>query len=288
MMDQAEGLRRMHSKKPVRVIAVASGKGGVGKTNVVANLAVALAKAEKKVMILDADLGLGNVDVLLDLAPRYNLGHVIRAEKTLEEVMVEGPYGVSVVPAASGVQAMAELDQRAQATLIQSISELTMPLDVLLVDTAAGISSSVINFSLAAQEIVVIISNEPTSITDAYALIKLLNRDYNHKRFRLLANMVHDAHEGRELYNKIAQVADRYLDVSLDFMGIIPFDPKLRRSVQFQRAVVDAFPNAPSSLAFNRLCATLERWPMPKGNGGRLEFFMERLISNTQHLAGEI
>lgn len=284
MVDQAEGLRRMHSKRPVRVVAVASGKGGVGKTNVVANLAVSLAKSGKKVMLLDADLGLGNLDVLLDLSPRYNLGHVIRAEKSLEEVMVEGPHGIAVVPAASGVQAMAELDRRAQATLIQCVSELRIPLDVLLVDTAAGIASSVVNFSLAAQEIVVIISNEPTSLTDAYALIKVLSRDYGHRRFRLLANMVRDAQEGRDLYNKIAQVADRYLDVSLDFMGMVPFDPKLRRAVQYQRAVVDAFPNAPASLAFHRLSAAMERWPMPKGNGGRLEFFMERLIAGPAHL----
>lgn len=274
----------MHSRNPVRVIAVASGKGGVGKTNVVANLAIAFAKSGKKVMVLDADLGLGNLDVLLDLAPRFNLGHVVRAEKTLQEVMVEGPHGIAVVPAASGIQAMAELDLRAQAALIQSFSELTMPLDVLLIDTAAGISSSVMTFSLAAQEIIVVISNEPTSITDAYALIKVLSRDYGHRRFRLLANMVHDAQEGRALYSKIAQVADRYLDVSLDFMGIIPFDPKLRRAVQFQRAVVDAFPNTPASLAFSRLSATVERWPRPVGSGGRLEFFMERLIAGSQAL----
>lgn len=277
----------MHNKKPVRVIAVTSGKGGVGKTNVVANMAVAYAKSGKKVMVMDADLGLGNVDVLLDLTTHDNLSHVIRGEKELAEIIVEGPNGIMVIPAASGVQSMAELDVQAQASLIQAFSDLNMPLDILLIDTSAGISSNVLNFSLAAQEIVVVVSNEPTSITDAYALIKVLNRDYGHRRFHLLANMVVDAHEGRELYNKVAHVADRYLDVSLDFMGIIPFDPKLRRAVQYQRAVVEAFPSCPASMAFNRLASTVERWPMPEGNGGRLEFFMERLIAGSQMLAEE-
>ena len=277
----------MRNNKPVRVIAVASGKGGVGKTNVVANMAISFAKYGRKVMVLDADLGLGNIDVLLDLAPRFNLSHVVRGEKTLEEVLVEGPHGIQVVPAASGIQAMAELDLRAQAALVQSFGDLSLPLDVLLIDTAAGISSSVLTFSLAAQEIIVVISNEPTSITDAYALIKVLSRDYGHRRFRLLANMVRDAQEGRELFNKILQVADRYLDVSLDLMGMIPFDAKLRRAVQHQRAVADAFPNAPSTQAFHRLVATAERWPMPVGNGGRLEFFMERLIAGSHGLLDE-
>ncbi|MEK8090548.1 MinD/ParA family protein [Thermithiobacillus plumbiphilus] len=277
----------MRNNKPVRVIAVASGKGGVGKTNVVANMAVSFAKYGRKVMVLDADLGLGNIDVLLDLAPRFNLSHVVRGEKTLEEVLVEGPHGIHVVPAASGIQAMAELDLRAQAALVQSFGDLSLPLDILLIDTAAGISSSVLTFSLAAQEIIVVISNEPTSITDAYALIKVLSRDYGHRRFRLLANMVRDAQEGRELFNKILQVADRYLDVSLDLMGMIPFDAKLRRAVQHQRAVTDAFPNAPSTQAFHRLVTTAERWPMPVGNGGRLEFFMERLIAGSHNLLDE-
>lgn len=276
----------MRNNKPVRVIAVASGKGGVGKTNVVANMAVAFAKYGKKVMVLDADLGLGNIDVLLDLAPRYNLSHVVKGEKTLEEVVVGG-HGILVVPAASGIQSMADLDLRAQAALIQSFGDLTIPLDILLIDTAAGISSSVLTFSLAAQEIIVVISNEPTSITDAYALIKVLSRDYGHRRFRMLANMVRDAQEARELFNKVLQVADRYLDVSLDLMGMIPFDAKLRRAVQHQRAVVDVFPDAPSSLAFNRLVATADRWPMPVGNGGHLEFFMERLIAGSHGLMDE-
>jgi len=189
--------------KPVRVIAVTSGKGGVGKTNVSVNLGISLASMGRNVMLMDADLGLANVDVLLGLRPRFNLSHVISGERPLDEVLVDGPEGLKIVPASSGVSSMAALAPAEHAGVIRAFSELKQPLDVLLIDTAAGISDSVIAYTKAAQEVIVVLCDEPTSITDAYALIKLLNREYDIHRFRVLANMVSSVQTGNELYRKI-------------------------------------------------------------------------------------
>lgn len=277
--DQAAGLRRLQKPQPVRVLAVASGKGGVGKTNVSVNLAVALAHMGRKVLVFDADLGLANVDVMLGLHPTYNLSHVLSGERSLEEILVEGPAGVRIIPASSGVQRMAELDPAEHAGLIRAFSELSADVDVLLVDTAAGISDSVVSFSKAAQEVIVVVCDEPASITDAYALIKLLNKEHNVRRFRVLANMAHSPQEGRELFAKIVKVTDRFLeDVVLDFMGSVPFDEYLRKAVQKQRPVVEAYPRSKAAQAFTALAKKADGWPMPSVAGGYLEFFVERLV----------
>ncbi len=279
--DQAHGLRQMANPRPVRVIAVTSGKGGVGKTNVSVNLAVALAAEGRQVMLMDADLGLANVDVLLGLHPEYDLSHVVAGERTLEEVIVTGPGGLHIVPASSGTQAMAQLSTAEHAGVIRAFSELSRHLDVLLVDTAAGISDSVVSFSRAAQEVMVVVCDEPASITDAYALIKLLSREYGIERFRILANMTRSAQEGRELFNKIARVTERYLDVTLDFVGVIPHDDYLRKAVRRQKAVVEAYPRSRAALAFRNLAQKCARWPVPMGAAGHLEFFVERLIHSS-------
>ncbi|HHJ80971.1 MAG TPA: MinD/ParA family protein, partial [Candidatus Tenderia electrophaga] len=202
-MDQAAGLRKVNNPGPVRVIAVASGKGGVGKTNISVNLGLAMVAEGKKVMLMDADLGLANIDIMLGLHPEYNLSHVIKGERTLEEIIVDGPKGLQIIPASSGTQNMAELTPAEHAGVIQAFSEVGHDLDVLIIDTAAGIADSVISFTRAAQEVIVVVCDEPTSITDAYALIKLLNRDYGIQRFRVLSNMAHSMQEGRELFNKM-------------------------------------------------------------------------------------
>lgn len=276
--DQAAGLRRIAQTKPVRVIAVTSGKGGVGKTNVSVNLAVATAELGREVLLLDADLGLANVDVLLGLQPRYNLQHVLNGERTLEEIMVEGPAGVKIIPASSGTKRMAELSPVEHAGIIHAFSELGGNLDMLIVDTAAGISDSVVTFSRASQDVLVVVCDEPASITDAYALIKLLSREYGVRRFRVLANMVRSVQEGQELFAKLAKVTDRFLDVMLDYSGSVPYDDYLRRAVQRQRAVVEAFPRSQAAAAFKKLAQTVDKWPMPRHAAGHLEFFVERLI----------
>jgi flagellar biosynthesis protein FlhG len=281
-VDQAAGLRRMAQPRPVRVIAITSGKGGVGKTNVSVNLSVALSDTGKRVMLLDADLGLANVDVLLGLRPESNLSHVIDGKRTLEEVIVKGPSGIMVVPAASGVKRLAELSSIENAGLIRAFSELNHDIDTLIIDTAAGINESVTSFSRAAQEVVVVVCDEPASITDAYALIKVLSTDFGLHRFRVLANQVQSAQEGRDLFSKISRVTDRYLDVTLEFMGVVPHDDYLRKAVRKQRPVVQAYPRSRSSLAFKNLALKTDRWPVPGAAGGHLEFFVERLIQSRQ------
>ena len=286
-LDQANGLRKMTSAaaRPVKVIAVASGKGGVGKTNVTVNLGVALATQGKQVLLLDADLGLANIDVMLGLHPQYNLQHVLNGSKTLAEIIVEGPAGLKIIPAASGVQKMAELSPAEHAGMIQAFSEMDQHIDILLIDSAAGIADSVVSFTRAAQEVIVVVCDEPASITDAYAFIKLLSREYNVNRFHVIANMCRTIQEGRELFNKISMVCDRFLDVNLDFMGIVPFDEDLRRAVKKQRAVVEFLPRSKSAVAFTHLAKKIEFWPVQKQPRGNMEFFVERLIQASLELS---
>jgi flagellar biosynthesis protein FlhG len=268
----------MAKPHPVRVIAVTGGKGGVGKTNVAVNLGMAMAHSGKKVMLMDADLGLANIDIMLGLHPQANLHHVITGQRTLEEIIVDGPGDIKIIPASSGVKDMASLDPQTHAGLIQAFSELSTDVDVLIVDTAAGISDAVTSFTRAAQEVVVVVCDEPASITDAYAIIKLMSREHGVYRFRILANMATGAQHGREIYTKIAKVTDRFLDVALDYMGYVPEDEYLRKSVKKQRAVFEAFPRSKSAQAFANLADKANKWPMPMSAAGHLEFFVERLI----------
>jgi len=279
-VDQASGIRKMRQikAKPVRVIAVTSGKGGVGKTNLSVNLGVALSQMGRRVALLDADMGLANVDILLGLSPEYNLSHVLQGKKTLQEIMLTGPAGLKVIPASSGVQQMSELSSVEQAGVIRAFSEIDQSLDVLIVDTAAGISSSVVNFARACQEIIVVVCDEPTSLTDAYAYIKLLNRDYGLNKFHVVANMVQSTQQGQQLFNKLTKVTDKYLDVSLSYTGAVPFDDYLRRSVQKQSPVLEAFPRSKAALAMRNLARTIDGWPIKIQAGGYLEFFVERMI----------
>ncbi|MCM8855791.1 MAG: MinD/ParA family protein [Candidatus Thiodiazotropha sp.] len=280
-------MRRMVNPEPVRVIAVTGGKGGVGKTNISANLGVSLAELGRRVILLDADLGLANLDVVLGMHAERNLSHVMRGECSLEEVMVTGPKGLKVIPGASGIQHMAEMSPAENAGLIHAFSEVANDVDVLLIDTAAGISDLVISFSRAAQEQIVVVCDEPASITDAYAIIKLLNREHGVSRFRILANMVKSVQEGRDLYNKMCRVTDQYLDVMLNYMGSIPYDEQLRKAVRSQKPVVEAYPRSRVSQAFKNLAKKADNWPIPSGVSGDLQFFVERLIQYSSHY-GEV
>jgi len=287
--DQAAGLRAMQSnhatmasakEKPVRVIAVASGKGGVGKTNVSVNLGISLSKMGSRVLLMDADMGLANVDIMLGLHTQYNLLHVLEGEKTLEEVIVEGPGGLKIIPAASGVSRMAQLTAMENAGIINAFSELSDQLDILIVDTAAGIADSVVSFCRAAQEVVVVVTDEPASITDAYALIKVLSRDYKLTRFRLLANQSRSPKHGQMLYEKLAKVCEQFLDVSLDYFGSVPFDHDLREAVQKQVPVSIYKPHSESAKAFRSMAQKVEQWPIPQGVTGYLQFFVENLFQS--------
>ncbi|RKZ89674.1 MAG: MinD/ParA family protein [Gammaproteobacteria bacterium] len=284
--DQANGLRKMTTPpQPVKVIAIASGKGGVGKTNVTVNLGVALASQGKQVLLMDADLGLANIDVMLGLHPQYNLLHVLDGSKTLAEIIVEGPAGLKIIPAASGIQKMAELSPAEHAGMIQAFSEMEQHIDILLIDSAAGIADSVISFTRAAQEVIIVVCDEPASITDAYALIKLLSREYGVDHIHIITNMTRNIQEGRELFNKVLMVCERFLDVNLDFMGIVPFDEDLRRAVKKQRAVVEYLPRSKAATAFTHLSKKINHWPVVKQPRGHMEFFVERLIEASLEIA---
>lgn len=286
-MDQAEGLRQMIQLPPVRVIAVASGKGGVGKSNISVNLAVSLARMGERVLIMDADMGLANIDVLLGLNPKQNLSHVISGQATLEEIMVDGPEGIKIIPASSGTRQMADLSPAENMGIIRAFSELTMPFDTMIVDTAAGISESVVSYTRAAREVIVVVCDEPASITDAYAMIKVLNRDFAMTRFHVLCNQAQTAQQGRELFMKLARVSEKYLDVTLDFMGMIPYDDYLKKAVQKQKSVMQMFPRSPSAMAFQKIGKKAHGWTKPKQAHGHLEFFIERMLQYNQEVEGQ-
>jgi flagellar biosynthesis protein FlhG len=237
-------------RKNVRTIAIASGKGGVGKTNVVANLAIALRRLGKNVMVLDADLGLSNIDVLLQLAPKYNIQHVLSGEMTLKDIVVEGPLGIKILPAGSGIQELTSLDEFQRLKLLEEFDAYDGALDFLLIDTAAGISENVAFFCIAAQDIVVITTPEPTAITDAYALIKVLFTRYQEKEFRILVNLTRSSEEGFEVFRRLSIAAEKFLNISLDYLGHIPLDEYMQKAVRSQRALLEIYPNSIASRQF--------------------------------------
>lgn len=295
-MNQAETLERIMNKPqqaqkqkittPLtsaetqpRVICVTSGKGGVGKTNIVTNLGYALAKADKKVLILDADLNLANVDILLGLTPRYNLHHVFMGEKTLQEVLIKGPAGLLILPASSGIMELADLTEQQRLYFLAEMSALAQKIDIMMIDTAAGINNNVIYFNLAARERIVILTPEPTSLTDAYALIKVLSSRHDVKKFRILVNLARSEKEALTVFRKLSIVADRFLDsLSLDYLGYIPYDSKLPTAVREQRLVSDIFPEAPSSKMFSKLAENIFREDPEMKADGNIKFFWQGLV----------
>ncbi len=276
--DQASGLRSLVQPARTKVIAVTGGKGGVGKSNITLNMAVALARQGVRVMIFDADLSLANVDLLLGLRVGKNLSHVLAGLCELPDIIVEGPYGLKVIPASSGTQSMTDLSAAQHAGLIRAFSALQDQVDVLLIDTAAGISEMVMSFSKAAQDVLITVCNEPTSIADAYALIKILNRQHGISRFKIVVNMVLSYREGRELFSKLSSVAERFLDANLELVACIPLDDHVRQAVRKQQVVVEAYPQSPAALALTTLANRVRTWPAPNHPNGQLEFFVERLL----------
>lgn len=272
--------------RQIQVIAVTGGKGGVGKSNVSVNLSLALAQMRRRVMLLDADLGLANIDVLLGLKPDKTLADVLSGECDLRDILVTGPGGVRIVPAASGVQQMSSLSPQQHGALINAFSSLGEQLDVLMIDTAAGISDIVVSFVRAAQEVLVVVCDEPSSITDAYALIKLLNKEYDINRIRVVANMVRSPKEGHLLFDKLSNVCERFLDVSMQFVGAIPMDENLRKAVQRQKPVLEYAPQSKASQAFRQLASKVDQWPVNSSPSGRIEFFVEQLLHN--QMAAEV
>ncbi|WP_266171332.1 MinD/ParA family ATP-binding protein [Dyella subtropica] len=273
VLGQASGLDQKPRRR-VRTIAVAGGKGGVGKSTVAVNLSMSLAMSGREVILLDADMGLANVDVLLGLSPTRHLGHLLDGSCALEDLLMRAPHGLKVIPASSGGRRLAQLGSGEPAAVIRAFDDLPSPPEFLLVDTAAGVSDSVTMFASAADDVVLVVCDEPASLTDAYAMVKVLSREFGVRRFRVVANMVRHAGEARQLHEKLARVCDRFLDVVLDFMGMVPYDEHLRQAIRRQAAVVDAWPSSRSAQGFKQLAGVVDTWGEPDSPGrGRIAFF---------------
>jgi len=268
---EAEGGPRPNT----RVIAITSGKGGVGKTNIVANLAFVMTQLNKKVLVFDGDLGLGNIDVLLGLTPKHNISHVAMGMMKMTDIVVSGPGNMMILPASSGIESLTHLSETQRDRIYASLRQMLASVDIFLIDTGAGISSNVMNFTSSAQEIIVVVSPEPTSITDAYALMKVMRLHYSHRHFNLIVNFAKMAKEAYELYRQLKVVTDRFLDISLEYLGYVVADEEIPRGVKLQRVVSDLCPNSQASKCFATLAKKIVESPRSGPPAGRLIFFRE-------------
>lgn len=241
------------------VLAVTSGKGGVGKTNIAANLSVCMAAQDQRVVLMDADLGLGNLDVLMNIQTRYNLSHVISGKRTLDQIAHIGPGGVEVITGGSGIESLANLNAFGRLRLIDEMQGLQDRSDLIVIDTGAGIHSSVIGFCLAADHTLVVTTPEPTAITDAYAMIKVLSANHYTGRISLLVNMAPSQAEGKKIFRQIADVASRFLNVGIYEAGVLCRDDNLTQAVLRREPVVLAFPRADISRRFEVISNRLTR-----------------------------
>ena len=298
-MDQASSLRRIVRTKasqikngvpapgaidtvPPRVISITSGKGGVGKTNIVGNIALALTRLGKHILVLDADLGLANIDILFGIHSAYNIGHVISGEKTLSEIMVAGPEGIQIIPAGSGFTNLTHLTEGQKLSLLSDFEALDDHFDFLLIDTSAGISQNVIYFNLAADDCVIVATSEPTSITDAYAVMKVMTLQHGTKHFKLLVNMVQDSKEAKAVYLNLSQAMDRFLKgAALEYIGYIPGDEFVKKAVRHQKTVLEFYPEAVSSKMIEKIAAGLLDWPRRHESDGNIKFFLKRYIDHS-------
>ncbi|MCL2029841.1 MAG: MinD/ParA family protein [Deltaproteobacteria bacterium] len=264
-------------KKPVRVITVTSGKGGVGKSSLTLALALALTSLGRRVLIWDADLGLANIDVLLGLKTTSTIHDLLNGSKTLPEIIAHGPGGLKIMPAASGIQELGELTEDQKQRLLSEFDDWDEPLDFLFIDTSAGLGSNVIYFNLAAQERIVVVTGEPTSITDAYALIKVLSTSYRKNSFQILPNQVANEKEAKNIFGLLSSVADRHLSVDLSFLGFVPRDPAVPAAVRAQTPFFLASPEAAASRQVLDIAKRIAASPPDLTGGGGLVFFLNRL-----------
>jgi flagellar biosynthesis protein FlhG len=265
---------------PLRVISVTSGKGGVGKSNVVVNLGLALAQRGLTVLLIDADLGLGNLDILLGLTPRLTLQDALSAQLKLAEVIADGPEGLKILPASSGIAEMATLDEFQKLFLLNEMDHYTKDVDVVLIDTGAGISPNVLFFNIGAQERILVVNNQPPAIADAYALIKVLASQHGETRFKLLVNGLAHRREAELVYRTLLRVAERFLgrEITLDYLGFVPYDQALPNAVMRQQPVLALYPQSPASRSFVMIAQTLwETKPQPALDGN-IKFFWRRLL----------
>jgi flagellar biosynthesis protein FlhG len=285
--DQAKTLRNLNShrtgplvkmEEQTSVYSITSGKGGVGKTAVVSNLAYVLASMGKRVLVLDADLGLANIDVVFGLSPTHNLNHFFAGEQELANILTDGPLGIKILPAGSGVQNFTRLDSQQKLRLLDGLDTLHNHFDFVLIDTEAGISENVTYFNTAAQEILVVTTPDPTAITDAYALMKLLSTQYHEKNFNLVVNQIRSEDDALDVYRKLTMVANRYLDISIDYLGSIPEDRQMIEAIRKQKVVSELYPHSKVTAAFQQLARRICIEPAQMAPKGNLQFFWKKLL----------
>jgi len=265
------------TKKPMRIISVTGGKGGIGKTTISVNLAIAFSKMKKKVLLFDADLGLANVDLMLGLNPEKTIYDVFSGKCSMKDVCIEGPHGLKIIPSSSGIQKMADLSLKESVELIRSFSLLTEDLDVMIIDMASGISNQVMDFTHASQDIMVVICNDPASMMDSYAVIKILHQKYARSRFGIVVNKVKSQNEGLRVFTRFQETTAKFLNLSLNYLGHIPDDDYIKLAARERKAVYDRYPHSNSALAFNNIYMGVENWEEDDNVMGGIHFFFDRL-----------
>jgi flagellar biosynthesis protein FlhG len=264
-------------KKPMRIISVTGGKGGIGKTTISVNLAIAFSKMKKKVLLFDADLGLANVDLMLGLTPEKTIFDVFSGKCAIKDVCLEGPHGLKIIPSSSGIQKMADLSLSESVELIRSFSLLTEDLDVMIIDMASGISNQVLDFTHASQDIMVVICNDPASMMDSYAVIKILHQKYARSRFGIVVNKVKSSNEAVRVFSRFQATTAKFLNLSLQYLGHVPDDDYIKLAARERVAVCDQFPRSISAMAFNNLCQGVNNWQESDSVMGGIHFFFDRL-----------
>lgn len=280
MFDQAASLRkRVNAREKSRVIAVASGKGGVGKTNIAVNLGLALQKRNQRILLVDADLGTANIDVLLGLTSKYNLGHLLKGEQEPYNIIISGPAGLDILPGTSGIEEFLDISQKQVERLKFLSSQIEVSYDIILVDIGAGVHNSNINFISVCDEVIVVLVPEPTAIMDAYSLIKIL---YNHQysgKIGLLINQLNSQQEGKEIIRRMRKVINEYLEIDVNTIGLIPFDNHLRQAVKKQKALLELYPGSKAGQAFLEAADNIINNKKINKNRREEEGFIGRLLN---------
>jgi len=290
-VDQADSLRNLAAegrltKPALKVFAVTSGKGGVGKSNVAANLAIHVAKTGKRVLVIDADLGLANIEIIFGLKPRYHLGDVLGGGRPIEDVLIQGPHGIALLPAGSGVQSLTQLTDTEKMQFITALDPLEELFDVVFIDSGAGIGDNVLFFVGAAQEAILVVNPEPTSLIDAYAVVKVLSQQAGVSAFSVIVNPVVDEMVARGIFHKLTTVTNRFLNARMRHLGYIPRDENFHRAIMAQRPIVDMFPSSPASRALGDIATRLfEGLPPTKLDSG-LKVMWQRLLRESAATAG--
>ena len=295
MKDQADGLRSivksdastgrrtlMGSEAKVKfpkVVAITSGKGGVGKTNIVGNMAVALQNSGKRVVIVDADVGLANIDIIFNIQTKYDISHVVSGEKKLSEIMIKTQHGIKIVPGGSGFSHLTQLAEGEKLNLLSEFETLQNEADIVFVDTGAGISANVLYFNAAADECIVVATKEPTSITDAYALMKVLSNDYKVKYFKLIVNMVKSEDEAKIVYSSLSGALDKFLkNVVLEYIGYVPTDSNMQRAVLKRKLIIDMEKNTAASENIEEIAFRIGASEIKNSSNGNIKFFMNKVL----------